>query len=375
MGIETLVLLVIGICCIFQPTLSVGPSPLPMVLMKSAPFNQNHLVFPVSMKINRNATDHMISLEGISPLILEWLSLRYKFNYSLFLPPRQLQNLDYVGPNNPGIISYAVRGECDVIIAVIAPSPSRLSRLDFLHPWLYTLSAFLIPIPELLQNNVDAVVKPFQFWQVFFSDSLYRNWTGGYISNKITAIRLVIGSWCLLTLVLLNVYNGMLFSFVTTTPRASPLVNSVEDVATNPNVFLILNKGLGAESTISGADKGLYKTLGDKMRSYPNSRCNSTKQCVKLVKSLPARHAYYDIEVSLKAAVQEDYRETNECKMTIAARFSGSGYGWGLPKNHRFREQFNQGTLRLYEIGLISLWKNWFEPSTKPCLNDQDASV
>jgi hypothetical protein len=44
MGIETLVLLVIGICCIFQPTLSVGPSPLPMVLMKSAPFNQNHLV-------------------------------------------------------------------------------------------------------------------------------------------------------------------------------------------------------------------------------------------------------------------------------------------------------------------------------------------
>ena len=86
---------------------------------------------------------------------------------------------------------------------------------------------------------------------MFFSDSLYRNWTGGYISNKINAIRLVIGSWCLLTLVLLNVYNGMLFSFVTTTPRARPLVNSVEDVATNPNVFLILNKGLVADSTIS----------------------------------------------------------------------------------------------------------------------------
>lgn len=77
------------------------------------------------------------------------------------------------------------------------------------------------------------------------------NWTGGYISNKITPIRLVIGSWCLLTLVLLNVYNGMLFSFVTTTPRATPLVNSVEDVATNPNVLLVLNKGLGAEATIS----------------------------------------------------------------------------------------------------------------------------
>ena len=27
--------------------------------------------------------------------------------------------------------------------------------------------------------------------------------------------------------------------------------------------------------------------------------------------------------------------------------------------------------LRLHEMGLISLWQNWFEPNTRPCLNDK----
>jgi hypothetical protein len=96
-------------------------------------------------------------MEGVSPLILDWLSHRYKFKYvhlekniynndlvyfeiecvqlyisgpnyknsfsmsnkmSLYsysildinAPPRPLQTLEARGPNNPGIISYAVGG-------------------------------------------------------------------------------------------------------------------------------------------------------------------------------------------------------------------------------------------------------------------------
>ena len=39
--------------------------------------------FPVSLKIQRNATGFIIDLQGVSPLILEWLSLRYNFEYAL----------------------------------------------------------------------------------------------------------------------------------------------------------------------------------------------------------------------------------------------------------------------------------------------------
>lgn len=37
--------------------------------------------YPVSLKIQRNGTGHVIQMIGASPLILDWLSRRYKFKY------------------------------------------------------------------------------------------------------------------------------------------------------------------------------------------------------------------------------------------------------------------------------------------------------
>ena len=74
--------------------------------------------------------------------------------------------------------------------------------------------------------------------------------TGGYISCKITSFRIVIGAWCLLTLVLINAYNGVLISYVTTTHQAQPLINSIEDVATKSNIHIVVNKGQGADTVI-----------------------------------------------------------------------------------------------------------------------------
>ena len=54
--------------------------------------------------------------------------------------------------------------ECDVILAVIRATPERLQLLEFVHPWMYSQVAFIIPMPEVSNNNVDAVIKPFQLW-------------------------------------------------------------------------------------------------------------------------------------------------------------------------------------------------------------------
>ena len=75
--------------------------------------------------------------------------------------------------------------------------------------------------------------------------------TGGYISCKITSIRLVIGFWCLLTLVMLNVYNGVLISYVTATHREPALINSIDDVASHSNIRIIVNKGQGPDIVLS----------------------------------------------------------------------------------------------------------------------------
>ena len=75
--------------------------------------------------------------------------------------------------------------------------------------------------------------------------------TGGYIPCKITTIRIVVGAWCLLTLVLVNVYNGVLISYVTATRQTPPLINSIDDVATKSNIHIIVNKGQGPDIVLS----------------------------------------------------------------------------------------------------------------------------
>lgn len=49
-------------------------------------------------------------------------------------------------------------------MGVISPTAKRTTQLDFVHPWMYTPSGILIPMPEVSDNNVDAIIKPFSFW-------------------------------------------------------------------------------------------------------------------------------------------------------------------------------------------------------------------
>ena len=64
-------------------------------------------------------------------------------------------------------------------------------------------------------------------------------------------IRFVTGTWCLVTLVLVNVYNGILISYVTSNPREKPLVESPDDLLANANIHLVVEKGQGADFIFS----------------------------------------------------------------------------------------------------------------------------
>ena len=53
--------------------------------------------------------------------------------------------------------------------------------------------------------------------------------------------------------------------------------------------------------------------------------------------------------MTLKAAIQEDYRRTGQCKLTIAAKNEDGnlGHGWGMAKASPYREKFNRGYIVL----------------------------
>ncbi|KAK4005947.1 hypothetical protein OUZ56_011073 [Daphnia magna] len=340
--------------------------------------------FPLSASFRRNATGHIQSIEGVSLLILDWIADRYKFDYSLVAG--NTTTIEDVG-FQPGHITNMQKLKADVMIAVMGLSPGRLVRVEYVHPWLFSPGAFLIPMPEGWQNNVDAVIKPFQplVWlglviaaisvtitllgfnylikkkskfienrekscpnQIVVTQDLimYIIGTllnqGGYIPCKITKIRLLVGAWCLLTLVLANVYNGILISFVTTIRPTPPIIASRTDVGYDPNIYLVVNRGLAGDVLFSKADRGLYKAFGDKLKAYSKSRCNSTDICVGMVKSLP-RHVYFNTLHSVQEVIRQDYQQIKECKLTMLMSTGSHPASWGAAKKSPHLEIFNQG--------------------------------
>ena len=128
---------------------------------------------------------------------------------------------------------------------------------------------------------------------------------GGYFSNMRIAVYFVAGCWCLVSFVLVCSYSSLLTSYILGS-NAEPLVDSLNDLAVNSNVKLVVDKGLNVDIVVSvtelnrkqlkyhqetlfklnqAAVDGLYKQLGDKMRSQSKSRCASFHECIELVKS------------------------------------------------------------------------------------------
>ena len=64
---------------------------------------------------------------------------------------------------------------------------------------------------------------------------------GQRISNRL-AIRLVVGAWCLVALFLGQAYNSTLITYVIA-HNAQPLINSIHDIANNPNIHVLVEKG------------------------------------------------------------------------------------------------------------------------------------
>ncbi len=74
---------------------------------------------------------------------------------------------------------------------------------------------------------------------------------GGNMPSRILMIQLIVGSWLLLTLVLVNIYNGTLISYLTITRRDKPLINSPDDIVANSNLHLVVNKGKASDLLLS----------------------------------------------------------------------------------------------------------------------------
>lgn len=124
------------------------------------------------------------------------------------------------------------------------------------------------------------------------------------IRNRKLAVRFLAGTWCLTCFVLVTAYSSVLISFVTS-PNYKPLVNSIYDLPKDTRIKMTVDKGLYPDVVFTvkqrmnvprlyvfvyfldeqRAEHGVFKYMGDQLRSEPDLRCSSTDQCLDRVRN------------------------------------------------------------------------------------------
>ena len=55
--------------------------------------------------------------------------------------------------------------------------------MDFLHGYLEWSAALIIPNPKPIKENIAAIVKPFQFWVIYYANSNYAVAAFSHLNN------------------------------------------------------------------------------------------------------------------------------------------------------------------------------------------------
>ena len=166
---------------------------------------------------------------------------------------------------------------------------------------------------------------------------------------------------------------------------------------------------------------GVLKQLGDKLRSYPKSRCLKQQECIDLVKS--GNHAYVVVKQSTSYklkyltdfetknyftqntfsaldGMQTDFKTAGKCDLALAkVQESAPPTAWVLPKHSPYLENINKGlhhglycyhcllsvsinqeiflfeNCRITEImdyGLLEFWTLQYQSDVRKCLDKSE---
>ncbi|EFX77451.1 hypothetical protein DAPPUDRAFT_247527 [Daphnia pulex] len=312
--------------------------------------------------------------------------------------------------------------QCDIVVGAFAMTAARLVISEFVPGVFYTSVASVIAMPESM-NNVAAVVKPFQPWvwigiicvipcvllvlfclQRWYPTSYNREVEfgqtkeksklsssfgftailfyvfgvllnqGAYCPDKRLVVRIVAAVWCLAAFVLVTGYNSLLISYVTS-PNAEPLIQSIKDLGHTFDIHVVVDAGLGIDYILSvgavratNATSGFYKEMGDKLRSYPNSRCPKPEVCVDLVKS--GNHAYIAVTIAALLSMKKDFISTGKCDLTMAKQKEfAPALAWVLPKHSPLREDVTKGfaVIEILDYGLLYIWAQRYQTDVRKC--------
>uniref|UniRef100_A0A8C6YF01 Glutamate receptor n=1 Tax=Naja naja TaxID=35670 RepID=A0A8C6YF01_NAJNA len=348
--------------------------------------------------------------KGFSIDVLDALSKNLGFKYEIYQSPdgkygQQLHNSSW-----NGMIGELINKRADLAISAITITPERESVVDFSKRYMDYSVGILIKKPEE-KINIFSLFAPFDFavWTciaaaipvvgvlIFVlnriqavraqnssqsgactSSTLHSAiWIvygafvqqGGESTVNSMAMRIVMGSWWLFTLIVCSSYTANLAAFLTVNRMDNP-IRTFQDLSKQMDVSYgtvrdsavyeyFKAKGtnpLEQDSTFAE----LWKTI---------SKNNGADNCVAnpsegIRKAKKGNYAFlWDVAVIEYTALTDD-----DCSVTVIGNsISSKGYGLALQHGSPYRDLFSQRILELQEAGYLDVFKEKWWPRMGRC--------
>ncbi|XP_028331156.1 glutamate receptor ionotropic, delta-1-like isoform X3 [Gouania willdenowi] len=353
--------------------------------------------------------------KGFSIDVLDALAKNLGFKYEIY----QVSDSKYGSqlPNGSwnGMIGELINKRADVAVSAITITPERENVVDFSKRYLDYSVGILLRKPEE-KVNIFSLFAPFDpaVWAciaaavpvvgvlIFLLNRLQalrsssQNNLQGHHGNGVgagslnsaiwivygafvqqggddvvgsVALRIVMGSWWLFTLIVCSSYTANLAAYLTVS-RMDHAIRSFQDLARQMDVDYgtvrdsavydyFRNKGTNPleQDTAYGE---LWRTLS-RNQGLDNSVSSPSEGIRKAKKSAYA--FLWDMAVLEYAALTDD-----DCSVTVSGnRMSSKGYGLALQHGSPYRDLFSQKILELQEKGDLDILKQKWWPRTGRC--------
>ncbi|XP_053805191.1 glutamate receptor ionotropic, delta-1 isoform X2 [Vidua chalybeata] len=348
--------------------------------------------------------------KGFSIDVLDALAKNLGFKYEIYQAPdgkygHQLQNSSW-----NGMIGELINKRADLAISAITITPERESVVDFSKRYMDYSVGILIKKPEE-KINIFSLFAPFDFavWACIaaaipivgvlifvlnriqavraqsaaqpspsVSSTLHSAiWVvygafvqqGGESTVNSVAMRIVMGSWWLFTLIVCSSYTANLAAFLTVSRMDNP-IRTFQDLSKQMDI---------AYGTVrDSAVYEYFKAKGTNPLEQDNtfaelwrtiSKNNGADNCVSnpsegIRKAKKGNYAFlWDVTVVEYAALTDD-----ECSVTVIGNsISSKGYGIALQHGSPYRDLFSQRILELQESGDLDVLKQKWWPRMGRC--------
>uniref|UniRef100_A0A4W3GXP5 Glutamate receptor n=1 Tax=Callorhinchus milii TaxID=7868 RepID=A0A4W3GXP5_CALMI len=350
--------------------------------------------------------------KGFSIDVLDALSKNLGFKYEIYQATDHKYGNQIPNGSWNGMIGELINKRADLAISAITITPERESVVDFSKRYMDYSVGILLRKPEE-KINIFSVFAPFDLavWaciaaaipvvgvlifvlnrvQLIRAQSPTKPQTptsnsntlhsaiwlvygafvqqGGESAMNSVAMRIVMGSWWLFTLIVCSSYTANLAAFLTVS-RMDNSVRSFQDLAKQSELLYgtvkdssvyeyFQAKGtnpLEQDSTYAE----LWRTISK--NSGMENCVSSASEGIKKVKN--GNYAFlWDMAVVEYAALTDD-----DCSMTIVGNsVSSKGYGIALQHGSPYRDLFSQRILELQESGDLDVFKQKWWPKMGRC--------